>query len=290
MRHPFSVTSQRGCVHSMDSEATRQRIWSAAVLLVLVQLFAGCATISQINFISTQEEVALGRQFAEQVETEMKMYDDPVVQAYVDSLGQLLAAHSDRTNIEYHIKVVDTDEVNAFALPGGYLYVNRGLISTAETESELAAVMGHEIGHIVGKHSARQLSGQIGLSSIIAIALGDSSSMVEQLVAGIVTTGALMKYSRDMESEADVFGADETYRAGIDPGGMAAFFGKLLELEGGRTPSGLEKFFSTHPPTRERIDKSNAYIAQLPFKAGLRKDSKRFQQIKKRLPPLGSGK
>lgn len=256
--------------------------FAAAVTFLSLQ----CATVSRINIISTEQEVALGSQFSAEVETEMAMYDDPVVQAYIDSLGQMLAAHSDRTEIEYHIKVVDTDDVNAFALPGGWLYVNRGLISTAENESELAAVMGHEIGHIVGKHGARQLTGQIGLSALIGLALGEDPGMVSQLVANLVATGTLMKYSRDMEREADQLGVDELYRAGIDPEGMATFFGKLLELQGGRDAQGLELMFSSHPPTRERIDNTNRYIDGLPYKANMTGDSDRFHAVRKRLPPL----
>ncbi len=254
-------------------------------LLIVASLFSfQCATISQINIISTEQEVALGLQFSEEVEREMEMYDDPVVQAYIDSLGHLLAAHSDRTEIEYHIKVVDTDEVNAFALPGGWLYVNRGLISAAENEAELAAVMGHEIGHIVGKHGARQLTGRIGLSALLGLALGEDPSMVTEMVANIVATGTLMKYGRDMERESDRYGIDETYRAGIDPSGMASFFGKLLELQGGQDAAGLDLIFSTHPPTSERIANSERYVDGLPYKANLTTDSARFRVIQGRLP------
>lgn len=245
-----------------------------------------CATVSQLNIISTQEEVALGLQFSQEVEKEMAMYDDPVVQAYIDSLGQLLVANSDRTEIEYHIKVVDTDDVNAFALPGGWLYVNRGLITAAATESELAAVMGHEIGHIVGKHGARQLTGRIGISTLLGLALGEDPAMISELVANIVATGTLMKYGRDMEREADRLGIDETYRAGIDPSGMATFFGKLLDLQGGQDAAGLELIFSTHPPTSERIANANRYVDGLPPRANLSHDSDRFHTIQKRLPPL----
>ncbi len=260
-----------------------------ALLFPVVLFSLHCAAVSQINIISTEQEVALGRQFSGEVEKEMKMYDDVEVQSYIDSLGQLLAAHSDRTEIEYHVKVVDTDDVNAFALPGGWLYVNRGLILSAENEAELAAVMGHEIGHIVGKHGARQMTGRIGLSALLGMALGENPGMVSEMVANLVATGTLLKYGRDMEREADRLGIDETYRAGIDPSGMASFFGKLLELEGGRETSGVEQFFSTHPPTKERIDNANRYAGGLPPKAGLTTDSERFHAIRKRLPPLRGG-
>ncbi|MFN0150525.1 MAG: M48 family metalloprotease [bacterium] len=256
------------------------------VLAVCLAFVAGCAGLSQVNIISTEDEIAMGAQFAKEIESgEIKLWRDPEVQAYIDSLGQVLARHSDRTDIPYIIKVVDTDEVNAFAIPGGYLYVNRGLISTAENESELAGVMGHEIGHIVGRHSAKQITRQYGLSVISGILLGSDPSAVAQITSGLVGNGALLKYGRDAELEADSFGIMETYRAGIDPNGMATFFEKLLGLRESQ-PSGLEKLFSTHPPTAERIAQARAQIAQLPAKSNLSKDSARFHAIQKKLPAL----
>lgn len=256
------------------------------LLFVCFAAVAGCAGLAQVNIISTEDEIAMGTQFAKEIEKgEIKLWPDPEVQAYIDSLGQVLARHSDRNDIPYVIKVVDTDEVNAFAIPGGYLYVNRGLISTAENESELAGVMGHEIGHIVGRHSAKQITRQYGLSVISQVILGSDPSTVAQMTAGIVGNGTLLKYGRDAELEADSYGIEETYRAGIDPNGMATFFEKLLGLHDSE-PSGLERLFSTHPPTTERIAAARSQIAQLPAKGALSKDSARFHAIKKKLPAL----
>lgn len=247
--------------------------------------FFGCAgRISDINIFTDAQEVQLGKQFSRQIERDMRMYTDPVVTAYIDQLGQHLANHSRRQNITYHFKVVNTDVVNAFAVPGGYLYVNIGLIRAAANESELAGVIGHEIGHVVGKHGVKQMTRQLGLTAVAQLALGENQSELKQMVANLTTNGVLMKYSRDAEREADRYAVQEMYDAGIDPEGMATFFEKLLKLQKGK-PSKLQQLFSTHPPTTERIAAVRSHIAKLPRKSNLKKDSGRFHQIKKRLPP-----
>lgn len=253
-------------------------------LLALVAL-SGCGQLAQVNIVSTQEELDMGTQFSKEIEKELKLWNDPVVAAYVDSLGQMLAKHSDRSDIPYVIKVVDTDEVNAFAIPGGYLYVNRGLITTAARESELAGVMGHEIGHVVGRHGAKQMSRQYGLAFITGLLLGNDPAQWQSMTADLLSNGTLLHYGREAELEADGFGIMETYRSGIDPEGMVTFFEKLLDLEQ-REPGLLDKLFSTHPPTKERISAGRALIATLPPKRGLSSDSPRFHEIQKRLPVL----
>lgn len=256
--------------------------------LAAIALCAGCGQISQVNVISTEQELEMGFKFSQEIEKELKLVDDPEVKAYVDSLGQLLAKNSDRSDIPYVIRVVDTDEVNAFAIPGGYLYVNRGLIVTASRECELAGVMGHEIGHIVGRHSAKQMSRELGLSAITGLILGNDPATWSSLTANVLSAGTLLHYGREAELEADRHGIEETYRAGIDPDGMVTFFEKLLDMEQSE-PGLLEKLFSTHPPTRERISTGRGIIASLPSKGGLKTDSPRFHAIQKRLPPIKKG-
>ena len=245
----------------------------------------GCAgRISDINIFTDTQEVQLGKQFSHEIEKELKIYSDPVVTAYIDQLGQHLVNHSQRQNITYHFKVVNTEVVNAFAVPGGYLYVNIGLIRAAANESELAGVIGHEIGHVVGKHGVKQMTRQLGLAAVAQLALGEDQSKLKQMVANLATNGVLMKYSRDAEREADIYAVQEMYDAGVDPEGMATFFEKLLRLQKSK-PSKLQQLFSTHPPTAERIAAVRSQIARLPRKSNLKKDSQRFHQIKKRLPP-----
>ena len=263
----------------------RQLTLFVALFVVTGSGLFGCAsTISDINIFTDAEEVQLGKQFSREIEKEMKIYSDPVVTAYIDQLGQHLASYSQRRNITYHFKVVNTEVVNAFAVPGGYLYVNIGLIRAAENESELAGVIGHEIGHVVGKHGVKQLTRQLGLAAMAQLALGEDQSELKKMVAGLAANGVLTKYSRDAEREADIYAVQEMYDAGIDPEGMATFFEKLRNLQKSR-PSKLQQLFSTHPLTTERITAVRSQISRLPRKSNLRKDSRRFHQIKKRLPP-----
>ena len=246
---------------------------------------AGCAAVSQLNIVSEQQELEMGAKFAAELEKELTFITDRSVVAYIDSLGQKIAAASKRSNIPYTFHVVDTDEVNAFAVPGGYLYVNRGLIEAADNECELAGVLGHEIGHVVGRHSARQLSQQMGLSMLASIALGENPNLVAQLTAQIVATGAITKYSREMESEADSYGVQELYDAGLDPNGLATFFDKLVALRGGAGGGALEKFFSTHPDPGARASSVRDRVAALPPRS-TRKDSPSFHAVQAKVKAL----
>ena len=185
------------------SRITQLTLWVALVVITSSGLFGCAGRISDINIFSDTQEVQLGKQFSREIEKEMKIYSDPVVTTYIAQLGQHLASHSQRKNITYHFKVVNTEAVNAFAVPGGYLYVNIGLIRAAENESELAGVIGHEIGHVVGKHGVKQMTRQLGLAAVAQLALGEDQNKLEQMVAGLAANGVLMKYSRDAEREAD---------------------------------------------------------------------------------------
>ncbi len=258
------------------------RIQCALAFSAMIAL-AGCAAVSRFNIVSEQQELEMGAQFAAELENELKFIRDPEVVGYVDRLGQSLARASQRNDIPYTFHVVDTEEVNAFAVPGGYLYVNRGLIAEATSESELAGVIGHEIGHVVGRHSARQMSQQYGIQMIAGIALGQNPGMLAQITAGLLANGAMMRYSRDMESEADALGVRELYDTGIDPNGISTFFDKLEAMSGGSGGGAVAKYFSSHPDPGARAATTRAQIAQLPAKSGLRKDSAEFQKVRKKV-------
>ena len=284
-------------LYSPDHPASRNRLrrYTAICLsisLAMLTSFACGGAVQNFNIVSDAQEIEMGGQFSNEIEKELKLFTDPEVVKYIQDLGQDLAKVSKRADITYHIKVVDTDDVNAFALPGGFLYVNRGLISIADTESELAGVMGHEIGHVVGRHGAKSLSRQYGLQILTGLIVGRDPSVSRQIAAqfaGIGGTLGMFHYSREAEREADALGVQELYDAGIDPDGIAKFFEKLMSLHESE-PSGLSSLFSTHPPSSERVQNARADIALLPQKAGLRADSDRFQRIKKRLPPLKKSK
>lgn len=256
------------------------------ITVCLVGSMASCATIGRFNILTTEEEVKIGRETAREIERDLTLYSDPVVTAYINSLGQMLARYSRRSGLTYYFKVVDTDEVNAFALPGGWLYVNRGLITTAENESELAAVIAHEIGHVDRKHGARAISRQLGAAVLLDATLGgtdaSASRRAGRQIAAFFIGVKQLSYGRDAEREADRFAVESTYAAGIDPEGTATFFQKLVAMQKNE-PGQLAKMFSTHPPSRERVENVRAQIGELPAKAGLTSDSRRFQEIKKRI-------
>ncbi len=252
----------------------------------LVGLMAYCAAIGRFNILTTEEEVQIGREAEREIERDLTLYNDPVVTAYINSLGQMLARYSRRSCLTYYFKVVDTDEINAFALPGGWLYVNRWLITTAENESELAAVIAHEIGHVDRKHGARAISRQLGAAMLLDATLGGTDASAKRRagrqVAAFFIGVQQLSYGRDAEREADRFAVESTYAAGIGPEGTATFFEKLMAMQE-REPGRLEGLFSTHPPSRERVENVRAQIGELPAKAGLTSDSRRFQEIKKRI-------
>lgn len=265
------------------------RTAAAPLSILLLTATLGCGSVFQnVNVLTEADEIELGREFSREIEREIRLYRDPEVVRYVDGLCQALVRHSMRSNIPYYIKVVDTDEVNAFALPGGFLYVNRGLISISDTEAELAGVIAHEIGHVVGRHGAKALTRQLGLEIILGMISGRNPTGVQRVasqLAGIGGILSMLHHSREAEREADALAVVNLRKAGYDPEGLTAFFEKLLEIND-REPGALATMFATHPPSRERIESTRKQAASLPVLDGLTTDSERFRQIKDMLPPL----
>ena len=248
-------------------------------------LVAGCSVgpFGNVNILSTEDEVKLGQQTAAQVDQQLHFIGGDAA-AYVNDIGQLLVRHSERSDIPYTFKLVNSAEVNAFSLPGGFVYVNRAILEQASNESEVAGVIGHEIGHVVGRHAAKQFSRQYGLSVILGIALGQDPSALEQIAANVLAQGTLLRYGREAEFEADQYGIHETYDSGIDPHGMSTFLHKLLSLEQTQ-PSSVSAIFATHPPTSDRIDRVDATIAGL-ARRSLSEDSDRFHRVKSALQSM----
>ena len=262
---------------------------ATASLSAVLLTTPGCGSLfKDVNVLSESDEIALGREFSREIEREIKLYRDPEVVRYVDGLCQALVLHSKRSNIPYYIKVVDTDEVNAFALPGGFLYVNRGLISISGTEAELAGVIAHEIAHVVARHGAKALTRQLGLEIMLGMISGRNPTGVQRVVSQLAGIGGILSmlhHSREAEREADALAVVNLREAGYDPEGLTAFFEKLLEIND-RDPGTLATMFATHPPSRERIESTREQAAALPVLEGLVTDSERFRQIKDMLPPL----
>src|SRR5580658_2127305 len=216
-----------------------------------------------LNWYSMEKEIALGKQLAQQVERQAKIIDDPVISEYVNRVGQNLVRNSD-AKVPFTIKVIDTEDINAFALPGGFFFVNSGLILKADTEAELAGVMAHEIAHVAARHGTRQATrGTIAqLSTIPPIFLGGWTGYGIRQAASVLIPVGFLTFSRECEAEADMLGLQYMYKTGYDPGAFVDFFEKIESLEK-KKPGTISKVFATHPPTDERIVTSQKNIQEM---------------------------
>ncbi len=216
-----------------------------------------------VNFYSVEKEIALGKGLAQQVEKQAKIIDDPVIAEYVNRLGQNLVRNSD-AKVPFTIKVIDTEDVNAFALPGGFFFVNSGLILKADSEAELAGVMAHEIAHVAARHGTRQATrGEIAqLATIPLIFMGGWTGYGIRQAASVAIPVGFLTFSRGFESEADLLGLEYMYKSGYDPGAFVDFFEKIQSAEK-KKPGTMSKVFSTHPLTGDRIETAQKNIQQL---------------------------
>ncbi len=236
------------------------------------------------NFVSLEKEIQLGAQFAQLFEETARLVEDPVVTEYVDRLGQKIVKHSD-AKVPFVFKVVDTEEVNAFALPGGYLYVNKGLILEADNESELAGVLAHEIAHVTARHATERMTkGQLlQFAAIPALFVGGGLAGVGiQNGLGLGLNLAVLGITRKSEAEADQLGTQYLWNTEYDPQGFITFFEKL-EARQKDKPGKFAGFFRTHPTPDSRIEKVQKEISYLPAKEEYRVSSSEFEQVKTRL-------
>jgi predicted Zn-dependent protease len=240
---------------------------------------------------SLEKEVALGRQIAAEIDKENKFIDDPVITEYVNRVGQNLVIHSD-AKVPFTIKVVDSDEVNAFALPGGFFYVNKGLILAADNEAELAGVMAHEIAHVAARHAVENQT-KASLLEYGALAgsifLGGIPGLIFQNTAGLGLLASFMKFNRNAEAEADKLGVQYLYAAGYDPSGLATMFEKLA-AKNKKKPGFIAKAFSTHPQPPDRRDATLALVARFPEREEYVVSTSEFQRVKARLMRLSNAR
>ena len=239
------------------------------------------------NWYSLEKQIAMGRQYAQQVESSSKMVTDPVVTEYINRMGQNLVRNSD-AQVPFTIKVIDSDQVNAFALPGGFFYVNSGLILAADDEAELAGVMAHEIAHVAACHAARENTrGNImNLASIPLIFVGGAIGYAGYEAAGLALPLTFLKFSRGFEAQADYLGVQYMYKAGYDPQAFTAFFEKIDAMNK-KKPGLISKAFDTHPQTPDRIEKTQEEInTLLPPRKEYKLDTSEFENVKARLAKI----
>jgi predicted Zn-dependent protease len=259
---------------------------SAALGMALV----GCA-------ISTQQEVQMGSQYAQEINAQLPIVNDPEVNRYINVLGDSIAGLSDDRNLEWRFFVVNSKEVNAFAVPGGFVYVNRGLIERADNLSMLAGVLAHEIAHVTERHSIHQMEKAqtanvgVGLACVLTRVC---ESQTSQALINVAGSAVFAKFSRQDEADADAKAVRYTTRAGISPTGIPAMFRKLID-ERQRSPGGVEAWFSTHPLEEDRITATQALIDQMDpdILASLSTDSRNFHDFRQRvaaLPPPPAGR
>jgi predicted Zn-dependent protease len=247
----------------------------------------------KINLVSLEREIAMGKQYAQQIEQTARLVEDAAINEYVDRLAQNIVRNSD-AKVPFTVRVIDSDAINAFAIPGGFFYINTGLILAADEEAELAGVMAHEIAHVTARHSTRQMTkAQIIQWAMIPLLIFGPGGwagygIYQGLSYGLPIT--MLKFTRNAEREADFLGLQYMYASGYDPTSFVSFFEKLREKEA-KSPGSIPKIFSSHPPTEERVAKAQEEIAELlPARDEYVVTSSEFDGIKQRLSVMLAGR
>jgi len=242
---------------------------------ILIALLVSCVTTGpggkkSLVVIPTESEVEIGKEVVRDVESKERVLSNAQVQNYVADVGRRIANICDRRDVKYSFKVLDSNEINAFACPGGFIYIYKGLMKQMDNEAQLAAVLAHEVGHVVARHSMKRLQAAYGYSILMEVALGDKMSQTAQQMVDAAAGLILLGYGRDNEYEADDYGILYAKKAGYNPKGMIQIFEKFKQMEG-QPPNTFEKLLMSHPPAGDRINNGNNEIQKiggtnLPFK------------------------
>jgi len=263
----------------MFKPSVRVLVLSCAVVV------AACATPGIAKaLVSDDQEAQLGAQVKQELDKQGTKYiQDPEIVNYVKGVAEkiFVSADKDRPGVKWQVFVIDDPkQVNAFATPGGYLYVYTGLLMAADNEAQLAGVWGHESGHVVARHSAQQMVNEMGMQTVIEVALGQNPNQLAQLASTLAAKGALLAYSREDETQADEYGARYSAQAGYDPHGIIQFFEKLKAMEGNQPA--FAKYLSDHPATADRITHLQQYIKEKGL-TGSELGAQRLQPVKQKL-------
>jgi len=244
----------------------------------------GFLGLGSVNFSSLEEEIALGRAYAAEIERQVQLVDDPVITEYVNRVGQNLVRNSD-AQVPFTFKVIEDDSINAMALPGGFVFINTGILMTADEEAELAGVMAHEIAHVTARHATENQSRStlLQILTLPVILVGGVPGIALQQGLGVALPAALYKFSRSAEEEADYLGTQYMYKAGYDPAAAVSFFEKVQARETAR-PGSVNTIFSSHPPTEDRIEKTKRDIGLvLPERDQYVLTTSEFEDVRRRM-------
>jgi predicted Zn-dependent protease len=240
--------------------------------------------------VSQDEEVQIGKQTADEIAAQIPVVTDPFIVAYINEIGDTIASHTSRSDLDWHFFVVNSHQVNAFALPGGYIYVNRGIIESANRFDELAGVLGHEIGHVIQRHSVKQMQNQQKIGAVASLACTLTNlceSNIGQAAINIGGTALVARYSRADELQADSEAVENVLRVGIDPEGIPSLFEVLMQQRQS-DPSIVDAWFSTHPLEESRVDRARQVISELgaDSRGGLLQNVPSFMELKRRIAAL----
>jgi len=254
------------------------------ILLSCVILAVFCLPNCGANIYTTEQEVNFGNEFAVEIEKQSNILEDQELTGYINDIGQRIATHCDRPEIEYHFKIIDDDStVNAFAIPGGFIYIYSGLLLKADNEAEIAGVIAHEVGHVVAKHSMKRMTQLVGYQFLLGVALGQNPNQLAQLGADFLAAGLILNYGRDNEFEADSYGVKYSHAIGYDPEGYKTFLEKLSTMHHSPEEKGLlDKMMATHPEPDDRIARVESYISVLPENEKILNED-RFLKMRSRL-------
>lgn len=255
---------------------------------VALTVAIGSGSVAAFQLVSVKDEIEIGRQAQQEVRRETPQVRDARVREYISDLGTALAQHASGAQYPYSFSTADYAELNAFALPGGPVWVHRGILAVADNESQVAGVIAHEIAHIAERHAARQITkGTVanGLLGLLGAVLGNegAGAAAAQMAAGVTANSVMLKFSRDDERAADRVGVDIMSRAGYDTRGLVEFM-RILGAQQGRSPGSVAQFLSTHPAPQSRIRDLEQLVAANP--GGRRRTSAQFSEVKRRLAQL----
>jgi len=265
--------------------------------IIIVALTLACATTGpggkkSFIIIPSSQEVSIGLGIANELAQTEKVLADTVWQNYLNEVGQSIVKICDRQDIEYHFTVIESDQVNAFALPGGFIYFYTGLLREMDNEAEMTMVLAHEISHVVARHGVKRLQASLGMATAYELVFGgEDAGQAMNMAINIGMMLIFSEYSRDNEREADSFGMHYLVKAGYDPHEGMGMFDKLAALGGGGEPNVFEKLSSTHPETQERIRNTRQQISEMGTLPGnLKVGERKYKEMLRRLPPAASSK